>query len=245
MAITPKSYKKNGYTYRESSPGSNKYQNFTAAKPMEKKPVTKAVPLPKPKPTTPVKKAVVSPKPGESSMARKEAARPTVSAVRQESRTLKADVATSRGVRGLSKAIPQAASKKSAMTYTGDAPGSDAEAYRGPVDRDARIAIATAPTKRQLNTLANASGLASLGSKLAARIGFGLAKRAAKTKIGQEVAKRLTAPPKLLTGPKPQVPRLTGPKPKPTKTTTVPSRPFPKGKGKPKGKRTPGTYTAN
>jgi hypothetical protein len=36
MATKPKSYKKNGYTYTESSPGSNKYQNFTAAKPTVK-----------------------------------------------------------------------------------------------------------------------------------------------------------------------------------------------------------------
>jgi len=31
MATTPKSYKKGSYTYRESSPGSGKYQNFMAA----------------------------------------------------------------------------------------------------------------------------------------------------------------------------------------------------------------------
>jgi len=37
MATKPKSYKKNGYTYTESSPGSKKYQNFTAAKPTVKK----------------------------------------------------------------------------------------------------------------------------------------------------------------------------------------------------------------
>lgn len=37
MATTPRSYKKNGYTYTESAPGSNKFQNFTAgAKPTVK-----------------------------------------------------------------------------------------------------------------------------------------------------------------------------------------------------------------
>lgn len=36
MATTPRSYKKDGYTYTESAPGSNKFQNFTA-KPTVKK----------------------------------------------------------------------------------------------------------------------------------------------------------------------------------------------------------------
>lgn len=37
MATKPKSYRKGDYIYTESSPGSNKYQNFTAAKPTVKK----------------------------------------------------------------------------------------------------------------------------------------------------------------------------------------------------------------
>lgn len=37
MAMKPKSYRKGDYIYTESSPGSNKYQNFTAAKPTVKK----------------------------------------------------------------------------------------------------------------------------------------------------------------------------------------------------------------
>ena len=89
MATTPKSYKKGSYTYRESSPGSNKYQNFTAAKPVEKKPVAKAVATPKPRPVA--SKAVSSGKPGESAMSRAEVTRPTVKAVRDESRMAKAE----------------------------------------------------------------------------------------------------------------------------------------------------------
>lgn len=37
MATTPRSYRKGSYTYTESAPGSNKFQNFTAAKPTVKK----------------------------------------------------------------------------------------------------------------------------------------------------------------------------------------------------------------
>jgi len=90
-------YKKEGYTYRESSPGSNKFQNFTAGGAMDKRgnipSAKKAVPVakPKPRPAAPVKKAAVSSKPGESSMARTEAMRPTVKAVRDESRMAKAE----------------------------------------------------------------------------------------------------------------------------------------------------------
>lgn len=36
MATKPRSYKKGSYTYTESAPGSNKFQNFTAAKPTVK-----------------------------------------------------------------------------------------------------------------------------------------------------------------------------------------------------------------
>lgn len=36
MATKPRSYKKDGYVYTESAPGSNRFQNFTAAKPTVK-----------------------------------------------------------------------------------------------------------------------------------------------------------------------------------------------------------------
>lgn len=53
-----KSYKKDGYTYTESAPGSNKFQNFGAAKPVEKKPAVKAKTVTKPKPKPAAKTAV-------------------------------------------------------------------------------------------------------------------------------------------------------------------------------------------
>lgn len=37
MATKPRSYRKGSYTYTESAPGSNKFQNFTASKPTVKK----------------------------------------------------------------------------------------------------------------------------------------------------------------------------------------------------------------
>jgi hypothetical protein len=60
---------------------------------MKKKSAPKAaVPTPKARPSAPAKKAAVSTgKPGESSMARTEAMRPTVKAVRNESRMAKAE----------------------------------------------------------------------------------------------------------------------------------------------------------
>ena len=93
MATKPKSYKKDGYTYTESSPGSNRYQNFGAAKPTVKavrdeSRKDKAVVVTSKSTSTPKYrggpegdgKAVVSKsssKPGENKMSRTEATRKT------------------------------------------------------------------------------------------------------------------------------------------------------------------------
>ena len=114
------------------------------------------------------------------------------------------------------KKVESAAPK--APVYTKDAPGSAEEAQRGPVSREERIRIVTAPTKRDLDTMMNATSLVGAGSKLAARIGSGLLNRASKSKLGKEAMKYLPkdikalgAPPKLLTGPKPAAPRTSPP----------------------------------
>ena len=71
MATKPKSYRKGDYIYTESSPGSNRYQNFTAAKPTVKKVRDDSR---KDKAVVVTKKVSTS-KPGESKMATTEATR--------------------------------------------------------------------------------------------------------------------------------------------------------------------------
>lgn len=129
--------------------------------------------------------------------------------------------------------------------YTKDAPGSDAEAYRRPLTKEENIKIATGQSRREIDDVMNALPFVGGASKLAARIGTGILKRAANSKMGREAAKYLPkdlkllgAPPKLLTGPKPVAPRtspparLTGP----DKPKLLEYRPEPKPRVTPKPK---------
>jgi hypothetical protein len=136
MATKPKSYKKDGYIYTESSPGSNKFQNFTAAKPTVKK-VRDDSRADKAKVAA---KKVSTSKPGESMMASSEATRPTVKAVRDESRMAKAE-ATRNPSRGQEKRYPSAEDRKMATVgqskrfrsapMTKGVSGKDAKGKRG------------------------------------------------------------------------------------------------------------------
>lgn len=57
-AATVSSYSKGGYKYTESSPGSNRFQNFSATKPVEK--AKAAVPTPRPRPTATAKPSLAN-----------------------------------------------------------------------------------------------------------------------------------------------------------------------------------------
>jgi hypothetical protein len=211
------------------------------------------------------KAAVVPPrakgKPGESNMSRSEATgRPSRMGGMDTGNVMKSKAsAPARTNRqggmdsgNVMKAKTQASSSK-APTYSRQAtPGSNAEAYR--TARTNPVAVATGSTRRELSQMVDTvSSLSGIGmvKKLTARVGTAILKRASKTQAGQQATKLLEGPLKRLTGPKPATRQmkgpedrklLTGPKPKAPKIPKVPSRPFPKGKGTYKGKRTPGTY---
>lgn len=90
--------------------------------------------------------------------------------------------------------------------YTKDQPGSEAEAYRGPVPENERMRIALAPTKRELDAITGVTGL----SRVVAGMGRGLVNRAARTEFGRraiEQGKKLLEAPKPPPKPTPAGPR--------------------------------------
>lgn len=91
------------------------------------------------------------------------------------------------------------------IVYTKDQPGSEAEAYRGPVPENERMRIALAPTKRELDAITGVTGL----SRVVAGMGRGLVNRAARTEFGRRAIEQGK---KLLESPKPAKPAPTGPR---------------------------------
>ena len=260
MAVLPKSYKKNGYTYTESSPGSNKFQNFTAAKPTVKD-VRVASNANK------AKAAVVTPKakgkPGESNMSRSEATRPASrmggmdTGNVMKSRPSATSSSDYRGtpVRG-TPAKSSASTNNLAAEYNAEqiakykrgefnaptkpnTPAVKSSSGKGLLDKI--VDRVTQPPKKL-----NAASVKMLNEARAeitpvvtALAGAGIVK-----KFGKDLIKAFTKKPKVNTDSvgRPVEELFKRGKGTP-RVKPAPSRPFPKGKGTYRGKRTPGTYT--
>lgn len=255
MATKPKSYKKDGYTYTESSQGSNRYQNFGPAKPTVKavrddSRKDKAVVAAKKTTTSPtyrggpegdgktvVSKATSSPKyrggpEGDGKTPSRQSTGPVsrgpIKAITN---------APARGVMSATKPTPPAVSR---INRQG---GMDTGNVKSKSLVGSIINRVTQPPKQL--TPASKAMLAKTRDEitpvLTALTGAGIVK-----KFGKDMIKAFTKKPKVNTDSvgRPIEELLKRGRGTP-RVKPATARPFPKGKGTYKGKRTPGTYTAN
>jgi hypothetical protein len=238
MATKPKSYRKGDYIYTESSPGSNRYQNFTAAKPTVKKV----------RDDSRQDKAVVAAKKVTSPKYR--------GGPEGDGKAVATKASTSPKYRG----GPEGDGKMIGRQPSGSAPfskgkGSPSVPPRGQeqrfrpapakksivgsiIDRVTQPPKKLAPASVKMLNEARAEITPILNMALYSRGIYRLGKTVIQERIKKAYPKKaddVGRPIEELFKKGKGTPRV-----KP-----APSRPFPKGKGTYKGKRTPGTYTAN